>query len=171
MNKKDIFYDDKYNKTPTAIDKAFFINTKFSTSFYQYSNEKSQSIFLAGIGPSFTLGDLKKDFLDYSYLSVMPEFIIKKGKSPFAFDDFNSDSRIKFVYNQQLYGPIIFGLSSDLIISNKSNNYGNFTNIVYSLDISRRAYKISLFYKNNQSFGLNFNIFNLILSFGKNLRV
>ena len=83
----------------------------------------------------------------------MPEFIIKKGRSPFAFDDFNSDSRIKFVYNQQLYGPILFGLSSDLIISNKSNDYGNFTNIKYSLEISRRAYKISLFYKNEQSFG------------------
>ena len=138
----------------------FFLNTKISTSVYEYSNDSSQRIFLAGIGPSFTLGNLRKDFLDYSYVSVMPEFIHKRGQSPFAFDDFNSDSRIKFIYKQQIYGPILFGLSSDLIISNKSKNHGEFQNVTYSLDVSRRAYKISLFYKNDKSFGLNFNIFN-----------
>ena len=160
LNNNNHIYDSKYDKTPTIVDKAFFLNTKISTSVYEYSNDSSQRIFLAGIGPSFTLGNLRKDFLDYSYVSVMPEFIHKRGQSPFAFDDFNSDSRIKFIYKQQIYGPILFGLSSDLIISNKSKKYGEFQNVTYSLDVSRRAYKISLFYKNDKSFGLNFNIFN-----------
>ena len=98
----------------------------------------------------------------------MPEFIQKKGESPFGFDNFSSDSRIKFVYKQQIYGPILLGLSSDLIISNKSKDYGEFRNIIYSLDVSRRAYKVSLYYKNNNSFGLNFNIFNFdVINFGK----
>ena len=126
----------------------------------QYSNKKSQRVFLAGIGPSFTIGNLKNDFLDYSSLSIMPEFINKRGESPFGFDNLNSDSRIKFVYQQQFYGPILLGLSSDLIISNKSKDYGKFNNIQYSLDISRRAYKISIFYRNKKSFGLRLNIFN-----------
>ena len=160
LNNNNQIYDSKYDKTPVIVDKAFFLNTKISTSVYEYSNDSSQRIFLAGIGPSFTLGNLRKDFLDYSYVSVMPEFIHKRGQSPFAFDDFNSDSRIKFIYKQQIYGPILFGLSSDLIISNKSKKHGEFQNITYSLDVSRRAYKISLFYKNEKSFGLNFNIFN-----------
>ena len=90
----------------------------------------------------------------------MPEFLNKRGESPFGFDNLNSDSRIKFVYQQQLYGPILLGLSSDLNISNKSEDYGKFNNIKYTLDISRRAYKISFFYRNKKSFGLRFNIFN-----------
>lgn len=168
LNEEELIYESDYNKTPNIIDNAFFLDTKISTSVYQYSNEQSQRILLAGIGPSFTLGNLKKDFLDYSYLSIMPEFIQKKGESPFGFDNFSSDSRIKFVYKQQIYGPILLGLSSDLIISNKSKDYGEFRNIIYSLDVSRRAYKVSLYYKNNNSFGLNFNIFNFdVINFGK----
>ena len=115
---------------------------------------------MAGIGPSFTIGNLKNDFFDYSSLSIIPEFINKRGESPFAFDNLSSDSRLKMVYKQQLYGPILLGLSSDLIINNKSKDYGKFNNINYTLDISRRAYKISLFYRNKNSFGLKFNIFN-----------
>ena len=114
---------------------------------------------MAGIGPSFTMGNLKNEFLDYSSFSIMPEFIDKRGESPFGFDDLNSDSRIKFAYKQQLYGPILLGLSSDLITSNKSEYFGKFTNIQYTVDISRRAYKISFFYKSRELFGLKFNIF------------
>ena len=90
----------------------------------------------------------------------MSEFIEKKGESPFEFDNFNSHSRIKFDFKQQIYGPLLLGLSSDLIISNKSENYGEFQNTQYTIDFSRRAYSISIFYKNEQSFGLKFNIFN-----------
>ncbi len=160
LNDKKHIYDYTYDKTPVVIDKSFFLNTKLSTSVYQYSDKSSQRVFMAGIGPSFTIGNLKNDFLDYFSLSIMPEFINKKGESPFGFDNLNSDSRIKFVYQQQFIGPILFGLSSDLIISNKSKDYGKFNNIQYTLDISRRAYKISLFYKNRKSFGLRINIFN-----------
>ena len=160
LNDKSLIYNSEYNKTPTLLDKAIYLNSKISTSTYQYSNDTSQSVVLAGIGPSFELGNLKNNFLDYSYLSVMPEFILKNGESPFAFDDFNSHSRVKFNLKQQLYGPLLLALSADLIISNKSEDYSQFKNIEYSVDISRRAYKISFYYKNKQSFGMRFNIFN-----------
>ena len=160
LNDKNLFYDSTFNKTPFIVDKAILLNTKIASSFYQYSNQQSQSIFLAGIGPSLTLGNLKNDFLDYTYLSVMPEFIVKNGKSPFVFDNFDSHSRIKFNLKQQIYGPLLFAISTDLIISNKSDDYGEFKNIEYSLDISRRAYNVSFYYKNDTSYGLKFSIFN-----------
>ena len=160
LNNKNTIYDNTFDKSPVVIDKALFLNIKLTTSIFQYSNKTSQRVFLAGIGPSFTIGNLKNNFLDYSSISIMPEFINKRGDSPFGFDNLNSDSRIKFVYQQQLYGPILIGLSSDLNISNKSKDYGKFNNIQYTLDISRRAYKISLFFRNKKSFGLRFNIFN-----------
>ena len=160
LNEKNQSYDYTYRNSPVIIDKAIFLNTKLSTSIYQYSDQTSQRVLLAGIGPSFVIGNLKNNFLDYSSLSIMPEFINKRGESPFSFDNLNSDARIQFIFKQQLYGPILLGLSSDLDISNKSNDYGKFNNIQYTLDISRRAYKVSVFYKNKKSFGLRFNIFN-----------
>ena len=96
-----IIYDSKYIHTPVIVDKAFYLNSKLSSSVYEYSNQNSQRVFLVGVGPSFKLGNLKRDFLDYTYLSIMPEFIDKKGESPFRFDNLDSDSRIKFVYKQQ----------------------------------------------------------------------
>ena len=90
----------------------------------------------------------------------MPEIIVKKGKSPFAFDDFDSHSRVKFNLKQQIYGPLLFAISSDLIISNKSSDYGEFKNLEYSIDISRRAYNVSFYYKKETAYGLKFNIFN-----------
>lgn len=160
LNDKSLIYNSKFNKTPTLVDNALYFDKKISTSAYQYSNNTSQSIFLAGIGPSLKLGNLKKNFLDYSYLSVMPEFILKRGESPFAFDNFNSHSRVKFNLQQQIYGPILLAIKTDFIISNKSEDYSQFKNIEYSVDISRRAYKVSFYYKNNNSFGMKFNIFN-----------
>ena len=72
LNDKNQSYDYTYENSPVVIDKAFFLNTKLSTSLYQYSNQKSQRVFLAGIGPSFVIGNLKNNFLDYSSLSIMP---------------------------------------------------------------------------------------------------
>ena len=49
------------------------------------------------VGPSYTYGALKKNFLDYKKISIYPELILKSGESPFVFANFNEDSRIKFV--------------------------------------------------------------------------
>ena len=160
FNQQNLIYDSTYKNTPVIINKALFLNTKLSTSVYQYSNKKSQRVFSGGIGPSFIIGNLKRNILDYTSFSLMPQFIDKKGESPFIFDNLSSESKINFNLKQQIFGPILFGFSTDYIINKDSNDYKKFTNNKYSLDISRRAYKVSLFYKNNQSFGLNFNIFN-----------
>ena len=49
------------------------------------------------VGPSYTYGALKKNFLDYTRISIHPELLLKSGKYPFFFffENFNEDSSIK----------------------------------------------------------------------------
>ena len=107
------------------------------------------------------LWNLNRNYLDYTSFSIFPELIIKNGESPFIFDDFNKDSRIKFNFTQQLVGPLLFGFKGDYNINADSSKYGTFQNRIISLDISRRAYSIGLSYdEDDESVFLGFEIFN-----------
>jgi len=154
-------YSDSFDKTPKPIDNGLFINAKLSSGIFEYSNGKSQSIISFLVGPSYTYGKLKNNFLDYTKISIFPELLIKKGESPFKFDDFNNDSRIKFDFRQQLYGPFILGFEADYNINTDTSNYGKFENKTISIEISRRAYSLALSYQeDDRSIFLGFEIFN-----------
>ena len=161
LNNYEEEFNNQYKNTPELVDQGVFLNAKFASGLYEYSNKKSQAVYSFGVGPSFTFGELKKNFFDYTNFSIVPEFIIKNGESPFKFDDFNNDSRVRLDLKQQIFGPIIFGFKGDLNINNNSSSYGVFENKTYSLGISRRAYSIDLGYNENEkSVFLGFNIFN-----------
>ena len=137
------------------------MNAKIAYGAYNYSNGTNQNISSFSLGPTLKYGKLKRNFLDFTKLSASPEFIIKDGESPFKFDDFNNDSRIKFNLKQQLYGPLIFGFEGSYNINNNSSSYGDIQNIIYSLGISRRAYSVNLSYdEDNKAVLLGFKIFN-----------
>ena len=117
--------------------------------------------YSAMIGPSLTYGNLNKNFLDYTKISIYPEFILKNGESPFTFDDFNNDSRIKFDLKQQLYGPLILGFQGNYNMNTDSSKYGSFENKKISIELSRRAYSLGLSYSDDDdSIFFGFNIFN-----------
>jgi len=154
-------YSISYKNTPKLIDKGLFLSSKISSGFYQYSNSESQNIISFSVGPKLQIGNLKKNLFDYTKISVKPEFLVKNKQSPFQFDDFNNDSRLKIEFSQQLYGPIILSFEGDYNINNNSSNYGLIENKNYSLFLSRRAYSINLkYFENNKSILLGFEIFN-----------
>ena len=156
-----IIFGNEYNFTPNIIDQGISLKGNLSAAVNEYSNNKSQSIIQASLGPIFTFGYLKDKFLDYTSLSIIPEYSYKKGKSPFYFDDFNEDSRLRINLRQQLYGPILVGFATNLNLNNSSEKYGTLESKEYSLGISRRAYAINLNYDDEaKSVLLNFNIFN-----------
>ena len=160
-NKKLISENYKNKYRPFPIDKGLFINAKLGTGLFEYSNGDSQSILSFMIGPSYVFGSLENNFLDYTKISIFPELILKNGKSPFAFDDFNNDSRIKFDVKQQLYGPLIIGVQANLNINTDSSKYGYLENKKISLELNRRAYSIGLSYlEDDNSVFLGFEIFN-----------
>ena len=155
-------YTDSFPFTPDTIDQGIFITANISSGFNYYSNSNSQSIFQAGIGPTFVYGDLKENFLDYTYVSLFPEYSYKRGHSPFAFDDFNNDSRLRIDVKQQLFGPILIGFKGSLNLNSNSDSYGNLENIQYSLGISRRAYSVDFIYDEDDEYLLlNFKIYSL----------
>ena len=73
----------------------------------------------------------------------------------------NVDSRIKFDFKQQIYGPFILGFQADYNINTDSSSYGKFENKTFSLEVSRRAYSLGLSYQeDDRSIFLGFEIFN-----------
>jgi len=150
-----------YKNSPEIVNEGLHLKTKLGYGIYQYNNGKGQSILTAGIGPEFVRGQLKNKFLDYTSLSIFPEYIFKKGSSPFKFDDFNSSARIVLSLKQQLIGPLILGLETNYNIDTKSSGYGSFENKNLSLGISRRAYAAEFVYdQDNKSVAFQFKVFN-----------
>ena len=143
----NLLYSNDFRYTPVIPNQGLFLKTKISYGFYQYSNSKSQSVTSLSVGPSLIYGNLKNKLFDYTEISLLPEFISKNGKSPFKFDDFNNDSRIKFLLKQQLIGPFIVGLESEYNINTDSSNYGDLSNRKIFLQVSRRAYSLGLVYE------------------------
>ena len=150
-----------YKNSPEIVNEELHLKTKLGYGIYQYNNGKGQSILTAGVGPEFVRGQLKNKFLDYTSLSIFPEYIFKKGSSPFKFDDFNSSARIVLSLKQQLIGPLILGLETNYNIDTKSSGYGSFENKNLSLGISRRAYAAEFVYdQDNKSVAFQFKVFN-----------
>lgn len=158
-NLKNITKDYKFS--PEIIKQGINIKSKIGYGFFKYSNDSSQSVLTASVGPEFTYGQFKNKFLDYTVLSIMPEYISKNGKSPFEFDDFGESSRLLLGIKQQIYGPLLLSFSTSYNLDNSSNNYGVFENKKLSLGVSRRAYSIGLVYDEDQkSTSLEFQVFN-----------
>ena len=150
-----------YKYTPTIISEGLNWTNSVKSGIFLYSNEAKQKIIAFSSGPQLTIGGLRKKFLDFTKFSSIATYIIKDGKSPYAFDDINDSFRIRFNLEQQLYGPIILNLESYLNLDNHDKEYGSFRESTFGLDLNRRAYKIRFFYKpNNGIIGLKFNIFN-----------
>jgi len=153
--------NEKYKFSPKVVSQGINWNTYIDSGLFLYGDGSSQEAIILSSGPTLTLGGLTKKYLDYTSLDVLAQYVIKGNDSPFRFDNINNTENIRFNLKQQIYGPIVFGLSSYLNIDPNHNNYGEFTSTQYSLDISRRAYSLGAFYKpSSSSFGIQFNIFN-----------
>ena len=62
---------------------------------------------------------------------------------------------------QQIIGPLVFNYSSNLNLDNDHSDYGKLVNPQYELSINRRAYSLSLFYKeDDETVGFQFKIYN-----------
>ena len=130
--------------------------TGLQTGFFLYSDGSNQNALKFKAGPELTLGSFKKNFLDYTKFTAKYNYVLKGGESPFKFDSINTDPRITFNLQQQIYGPLLFRFDTTLNLIN-----GSYNNNAYGLEIKRRAYSIGAFYNaSDQSVGIKFNIFN-----------
>ncbi len=148
--------DKSYRYSPEVIRQALDWSTRVQSGYYLYSNGSNQSALKFNTGPVITFGGLKKDFLDYTKLSANYSFVLKNGESPFSFDDISKVPKLKFDFQQQIYGPLVFSLNKTLNLEK-----GTYSNVKYALDFKRRAYSLSAFYDSTEeSVGIKFNLFN-----------
>ena len=155
-NKKNKTITEDYKYSPIIINQGIRWNSNIQSGIFLYSDGSSQKAISFSSGPEIILGALKRKFLDYSGINLNGIYVLKEGESPFEFDDINKNFRLNIELKQQLLGPIIlsYGTSYDF-------DKGVYLKPRYKVDINRRAYSVGAFYNsNNESIGINFNIYN-----------
>tara|TARA_B100000212_G_scaffold340688_1_gene321949 strand:- start:853 stop:2997 length:2145 start_codon:yes stop_codon:yes gene_type:complete len=147
----------EYFYIPTTINQGIDINFEATANLFQYSNSSSQEAVSFALGPKLTLGELKKNYFDYSMFSLNYVYINGTENSPFKFDNIEDSSKLVFDYEQQLFGPLLLGYKAEVDLYDK----GNITSGKYKIAIKRRAYSLEGYYEpENKKGGFNFLINN-----------
>ena len=156
VKSKDKNINYKYRYTPSMIYPGINWSNYLESGIFLYSNGQSQEAISLSSGPSITLGNFRKDFLDFTSINLKGIYVFKNGESPFKFDDINKKFRMELELKQQLLGPLVFSYGTSYKFEE-----GLFDLPKYGIDINRRAYSVGAYYDSqNQSAGLKFSIFN-----------
>ena len=149
-----------YKYIPKTIDQGLNLNFAISGNLFNYSDSSTQESFVFSFGPEIEFGEFKKNNLDYSKLSLNFVKVQGSASSPFKFDNTGKSFNLVLDYEQQIFGPILFGYKSEVKLDG-GNDYGKFSNDRYKIALRRRAYSLEGYYEPDDNvFGLNFNINN-----------
>ncbi len=158
-NQKDIYKNVLTPLSSSLINPELVFRTKINSAYFNYINSSDQGFLKLSLGPEIRLGILERNFLDYTKLSVMPGIKIKFGNSPFKFDNAIDLKTLNISFMQQIYGPLIFDVISNLNIDNGSKNYGEYYDTKLGLLWHKRSYECGIYYHpNNDAGGLYFRI-------------
>lgn len=151
----------EYKYSPKVIQQGLKWKTIINAGLFFYSDDSTQKAVTLGSGPEITLGSFKRNYFDYTNLTLTANFSFKNGESPFVFDDISETNTLQINLNQQLIGPLVFSYLSYLNLDPEDSDYGKFKKPKYGLNIERRAYSVGAFYDSSaESVGVQFNIFN-----------
>ncbi len=158
-NPKSIYQKDDFLLAPVSIIPELVFRTNINSAYFKYEDSSDQGFLKLSFGPEIRLGKLQRNFMDYTKLSVMPGFKIKSGDSPFKFDNAVDLKTLDISFMQQIYGPMIFDISSNLNIDKSSKNYGEYYDTKLGLLWHKRAYEFGIYYHpNNELGGIYFRI-------------
>ena len=151
------YIDKSFEYIPEQIKQGFFIDSKISANFNSYKDGNSQKYFGVGLGPEIIMGNFKKDFFDYTRLSVMPFYKFKSGKSIFKFDQVSENFTIDLNFDQHLIGPWVIETQGTLNLDKDSDDYGEFIYSRIGMNFKKRSYSFGAFYQpHNKTGGINF---------------
>jgi hypothetical protein len=158
-NKKNLYQKHVTPLSPVLMNSELVLRTNIDSAYFNYSNDSDQGFLKLSIGPEIRLGNLERDYFDYTKLSVMPGVKIKFGNSPFKFDNAIDLKTINISLIQQIYGPLMFDVISNLNIDNSSKNFGEYYDTKLGLLWHKRAYECGIYYHpNNAAGGIYFRI-------------
>ena len=120
----------------------------FGASGYlaSYSDGSNQNTLTLWGGPSFTLGQFDKPFLDYTRFSASIAGTFLGGASPFGFDRAVDLRTLSFQAAQQIYGPLVVEAGATFNIDNGSEFYGDVSYSYVEVKLQRRSYELGVYY-------------------------
>ena len=152
-NRKKIDQKRELLLSPILINPELVLRSNINTAYFTYEDGSGQGFLKFSVGPEIRLGKLERNFLDYSKFSIMPGVKIKGGNSPFKFDNAIDLKTLHIGLMQQIYGPIILDITSNLNIDNNSENYGDYYDTKLGILYHRRAYEFGIYYHPNNDLG------------------
>ena len=158
-NQKNIDINKEMFLSPILINPELVFKTNINSAYFKYEDNKDQGFIKFSLGPEIRLGKLKRNFLDYTKLSVMPGIKFKSGNSPFKFDNAVDLKTVNFSFMQQIYGPLMLDIITNLNIDNNSENYGEYFDSKLGVLWHKRAYEFGIYYHpDNDAGGIYFRL-------------
>ena len=151
------YIDKSFEYIPKPIKEGVLLNSKISVNYNLYKDGNSQKYLGFGLGPEIVMGNFKKDFFDYTRLSVLPFYKFQSGKSIFKFDQVAENFTIDFNLDQHLLGSWLIETQGRLNLDKDSDDYGEFIYSRIALNFKKRSYSFGIFYQpHDQAGGINF---------------
>jgi len=124
------------------------LGVDFGASGYlaSYSDGSNQNTLTLFGGPSLTLGQFNKPFLDYTRFSASIASTFLGGASPFGFDRTVDLRTLSFQAAQQIYGPLVVEAGATFNIDNGSEFYGDVSYSYVEVKLQRRSYELGVYY-------------------------
>ena len=145
--------------SPVLINPELLLRSNINSAYFNYEDGSDQGSLSLSLGPEIRLGKLERNFLDYTKLSIMPGIKFKSGNSPFKFDNVMDLKTVNISFMQQLYGPLMLDIMSNLNIDNSSENYGEYYDTKLGILWHKRAYEFGIYYHHdNETGGLYFRL-------------
>ena len=154
-----LYIDESFEYIPEPIKQGVFINSKVSATYNLYKDSNTQKYFGVGLGPEFVIGNYKKDFFDYTRLSILPFYKFKSGKSIFKFDQVSEKFTVDLNFDQHLIGSWLIETQGTLNLDKDSDDYGEFIYSRIGMNFKKRSYSFGIFYQpHDQAGGINFTL-------------
>ena len=118
-----------------------------------YEDGSNQQILSFTAGPTLTLGNFSEPFLDYTKLSIFSGASLKKGESPFAFDQVVDLATLGLGLPQQIAGPLVLNTGFKFNIDGGSSYYGRVIDSNVEFRWQRRSYDLGVFYNPSRGVG------------------
>lgn len=135
--------------TPEPVEPSLDLITGLRATGTYYSSGDFQDNLVAEIGIEGQFGHLVRNFADYTrFKAGYSQSFIGGADSPFLFDREVDRNILTLGVAQQVYGPFIAGLETQLSLSENRA-----ISTIYSLEYTRRTYGILLLYDTAQNTG------------------
>lgn len=139
--------------TPVPIRPGLSLDANLLGTAAYYGDGTNQNTITLSGGPTLTLGNFVRPFLDYTRLTITGSGTLRQGLSPFGFDQAVDLGTLGIGLTQQLVGPLVFSGGIGFNVSPSSPFYGDVTASYVELRWQRRAYEVGVFYSPYQGIG------------------